>query len=63
MRANSGFEINDLIDDAVNNAVARRNEVLPSLSDEETQKVAGGAQTVVLGIVINPLTVILGIII
>lgn len=38
-------EINDLIGDAVNNAVARRHQVIDSqdaLSDEEAANVAGG---------------------
>lgn len=41
--------INDLIDDAVNNAVARRHQVIDSqdalsaLSDEEAGRVAGGS--------------------
>ncbi|MBW4457480.1 MAG: hypothetical protein KME55_35210 [Nostoc indistinguendum CM1-VF10] len=40
--------INDLISDAVNNAVARRNQVidsqdaLPALSEEEAESIAGG---------------------
>jgi len=40
------FEINDLIDESVSNAVARRNEALDSvenLSDEEAKNVTGGA--------------------
>jgi hypothetical protein len=39
------LEINDLIDDAVNNAVARRSEFLGSddtLSDQESANIAGG---------------------
>ncbi|MDM9585299.1 MULTISPECIES: hypothetical protein [unclassified Nostoc] len=45
---NSQIEISDLIDDAVKNAVTRRNEVLNSeeaflsMSDEEAKNVAGG---------------------
>ncbi|BAZ49524.1 hypothetical protein NIES4103_21360 [Nostoc sp. NIES-4103] len=45
---NSQIEINDLIDDAVKNAVARRNEALDSeeallsMSDAEAKSVAGG---------------------
>lgn len=41
-------EINDLIDDAVNNAVVRRNQVIDSqdalsaLSDEQAGSIAGG---------------------
>ncbi|MFM6225486.1 MAG: hypothetical protein ACKPDM_34880, partial [Dolichospermum sp.] len=40
---NHRLEINDLIDSAVNNAVARRNEALASVSDEEAKNVSGGA--------------------
>lgn len=45
---NSQVEINDLIDDAVNNALARRNEALGSedallaVSEEEAKNIAGG---------------------
>ncbi|MEH2324604.1 MAG: hypothetical protein V7K32_13720 [Nostoc sp.] len=45
---NNQIEINDLIDDAVKNAVTRRNEVFDSeeallaMSDEEAKSVAGG---------------------
>ncbi|MCC5647555.1 hypothetical protein LC607_32535 [Nostoc sp. CHAB 5824] len=42
---NGQIEVNDLIDDAVKNAVARRNQGLGSedaLSDEEMKSVAGG---------------------
>ncbi|MHC5773024.1 hypothetical protein [Nostoc sp.] len=42
---NGQLEINDLIDDAVKNAVERRNQGLDSedaLSDEEMKNVAGG---------------------
>ncbi|MEH2450676.1 hypothetical protein [Nostoc sp.] len=64
---NSQIEINDLIDDAVKNAVARRNQGLDSentLSDEEAKSVAGGVSELVpiilgnfpisTGIVANP---------
>ncbi|MFW9262721.1 hypothetical protein A4S05_16960 [Nostoc sp. KVJ20] len=50
---NSQIEISDLIDDAVKNAVARRNEVLDSeetllsMSDEEARSVAGGVSKLV----------------
>ena len=46
--SNIQLEINNLIDDAVNNAVARRNpdqdseDALLTLSDEEMANVAGG---------------------
>ena len=39
---NHRLEINDLIDSAVNKAVARRNEALASVSDEEAKNVSGG---------------------
>jgi hypothetical protein len=39
---NHRLEINDLIDSAVNNAVARRNEALSSVSNEEAKNVSGG---------------------
>lgn len=42
---NHRLEINDLIDSAVNNAVARRNEALASVSDEEAKNVSGGIAT------------------
>jgi len=55
------FEINDLIDESVSNAVARRNEALDSvenLSDEEAKNVTGGAsiavKPIVLGIIVRP---------
>lgn len=49
---NSQLEINDLIDDAVNNAVARRNQVmdlkdtLSVMSNEEAVGVTGGQKSV-----------------
>ena len=64
---NSQIEINDLIDDAVKNAVARRHEVLDSeeallsMSDAEAKSVAGGAYSVfferpfIYGIIIDPI--------
>ncbi|MFN6559371.1 MAG: hypothetical protein RMY28_006135 [Nostoc sp. ChiSLP01] len=45
---NNQIEIHDLIDEAVNNALARRNQVqdtsegLSSLSDEEAANIVGG---------------------
>ncbi|MEH1892794.1 MAG: hypothetical protein V7K92_26225 [Nostoc sp.] len=66
---NGQIEINDLIDDAVKNAVARRNQGLDLenvLSDEEAKSVAGRISPLVvptlvgkfpiitLGIVANP---------
>jgi len=43
MKANNRFAINDLIDNAVSNAVARRNEALSTVSNEESEKVIGGS--------------------
>ncbi len=67
---NSQIEIDDLIDDAVKNAVTRRNKVLDSeeallsMSEEEAKTVAGGVLSVdiisyklphiIIGIVANP---------
>ncbi|MDB9319550.1 MULTISPECIES: hypothetical protein [Cyanophyceae] len=45
MNNKHNLEINDLIDNAVNNALERRNEALESLSDlsdEEIKNVSGG---------------------
>lgn len=44
---NSQIEINDLIDDAVTNALTRRGlvESLPALSNEETAGITGGFST------------------
>ncbi|MEA5603407.1 hypothetical protein [Nostoc sp. UHCC 0252] len=58
------LEINNLIDDAVNNAVARRNPVedsedaLQSLSNEEIANVAGGIglkYPIIVGLIALPL--------
>lgn len=52
-------EINDLIDDAVNNAVFRRKEIIDSedalstLSDREAGSIAGGV-TVAGGVIRHP---------
>ncbi|MEH1819596.1 MAG: hypothetical protein V7L22_03095 [Nostoc sp.] len=64
---NIQIEINDLIDDAVKNAVTRRNEALNSeeslllISDEEAKSVAGGESKlvpIILGkIFIPPITI------
>jgi hypothetical protein len=59
---NHQLEINDLIDETVNNAVARRNDALDTtenLSDEETKNITGGASLsirfpIVLGIIYYP---------
>ncbi|MEH2237028.1 hypothetical protein [Nostoc sp.] len=60
---NGQLEINDLIDDAVKNAVERRNQGLDSedaLSDEEMKSVAGGITSnvikppILIGIVAYP---------
>ncbi|BAY64482.1 hypothetical protein NIES22_45800 [Calothrix brevissima NIES-22] len=56
-QCNSQFEINDLIDDAVNNALARRSEALIiTLSDEEANSISGGTSinTIVHGVIIKP---------
>ena len=58
---NHRLEINDLIDSAVNDAVARRNEALASVSDEEAKKVSGGIA--IAAIPIKPIPIICGIII
>lgn len=60
MKANNRLEINDLIDDAVNNALARRNEALASVSDDEAKNIAGGAlsKAIITGkIAIPPITI------
>ncbi|MFM6819275.1 MAG: hypothetical protein ACKPKB_24260 [Dolichospermum sp.] len=60
---NHRLEINDLIDSAVNNAVARRNEALASVSDEEAKNVSGGAiiqlqlRPIWFGIIFKPRTI------
>ncbi len=63
---NIQIEINDLIDDAVKNAVTRRNEVLNSeeallsMSDEEAKSVSGGESKlvpIILGKVFIPITI------
>ncbi|MEH2178227.1 hypothetical protein [Nostoc sp.] len=59
--SNIQLEINNLIDDAVNNALARRNPVensedgLLTLSDEEMANVAGGLATNAISIVKEPI--------
>lgn len=59
---NGHLEINNLIDDAVNNAVARRNQgldsedALSSVSDEEAKSVAGGLiakPPIIIGLIIT----------
>jgi hypothetical protein len=45
MKAKNSLEINDLIDDAVNNALARRNEALVDISDAEVENITGGITT------------------
>ena len=52
-------EINDLIHDAVNNAIARRGATdspddFLALSEEEATRVAGGLQATIHGVIINP---------
>nr|AVH79668.1 hypothetical protein [Desmonostoc muscorum PCC 7121] len=50
-KCNNQIEIHDLIDEAVNNALARRNHVidanegLSNLSSEEAGNIVGGAST------------------
>jgi lactobin A/cerein 7B family class IIb bacteriocin len=56
----SSVEINDLIEDAVSNALARRNDCLSDMTDEEVKNVAGGVTTV-LGVIIK-LPITLGLI-
>ncbi len=52
----SEIEINDLIGDAVNNALARRHETFSVISPEEENNVVGGALSsgVIHGVIINP---------
>ncbi|OUL25697.1 hypothetical protein [Nostoc sp. 106C] len=66
---NGHLEINSLIDDAVNNAIARRNQglvsedALAAVSDEEAKNVAGGlaSTTTTIGLIAKP-PIIVGII-
>nr|AVH79554.1 hypothetical protein [Stigonema sp. PCC 9446] len=73
---NGQFEITDIIDDAINNALVRRNQAIDSqdalsaLSDEEAAKVAGGqnvavckiVQPIIIGLIANiPNTAIVSI--
>ena len=55
-RSQSEIEINDLIGDAVNNALARRHESFSAISPEEENNVVGGAlpSHVIHGVIINP---------
>ncbi|MGH1395034.1 MAG: hypothetical protein ACRAVC_13540 [Trichormus sp.] len=49
---NNQIEINDLIDAAVSDAIARRNgnyEALPELSTEDAENVTGGIGSIVIG--------------
>ncbi|WP_445635832.1 Type 2 lantibiotic [Nostoc sp. DSM 114161] len=52
---NNQVEIHDLLDEAVNNALARRNQLqdtsqgLSSLSDEEAANIVGGIQPAIAG--------------
>ena len=54
---NGHLEINSLIDDAVNNAIARRNQGLDSedalldVSAEEAKNVAGGLASTTIGLI------------
>ncbi len=58
---NHQMEINDLIDDAILNAVTRR-ELVETLSDDEAAKVAGGltAETTKIAVSIKPEIIIAG---
>ena len=64
--SNIQFEINNLIDNAVNNAVARRNlnqdleDALLTLSDEEMANVAGGFTTVASASLVKNVPIIAG---
>lgn len=55
----SQVEINDLIDDAVKNAVARRNQAMDSedalsaLSGEEAKSIAGGGGSTLMGMYLD----------
>jgi hypothetical protein len=55
------LEINDLIDDAVSNAIARRSELVgleDTLSDEESASIAGGiAEIPVIGVLDLPIII------
>ncbi|WP_071190180.1 hypothetical protein [Trichormus sp. NMC-1] len=58
MKAKNSLEINDLIDDAVNNALARRNEALVDISDAEGKNITGGITTGRISIKFQPPIVI-----
>jgi hypothetical protein len=60
-KSNHQMEINDLIDDAITNAVTRR-ELVETLSDEESAGVAGGltAETTKVARIIKPDIIIAG---
>ncbi|MEH2205410.1 MAG: hypothetical protein V7K53_15230 [Nostoc sp.] len=64
--SNIQFEVNNLIDNAVNNAVARRNrnqdleDALLTLSDEEMANVAGGFTTVASASLVKNVPIIAG---
>jgi hypothetical protein len=57
----SQIEINDLIDEAVKNAVARRNEALNSeeallsVSDAEAKSISGGISSVDTSVILCPI--------
>ena len=62
---NGQIEINDLIDDAVKNAVARRNQGLDlenALSDEEAKSVAGGISPLMVPIILGKFPISTGIV-
>ena len=54
---NHRLEINDLIDSAVNNAVARRKEALASVSNEEAKNVSGGKAAITTSGKIPPIII------
>ncbi|NMG22069.1 hypothetical protein [Brasilonema bromeliae] len=61
INSNGRFEINDLIDDAVKNAVARRSQVIDSedallvLAETEAQSIIGGAAAAISESKVSPL--------
>ncbi len=57
MKANNKFEINDLIDNAISNAVARRNTALSTVSEEEAKNITGGISSPVILGIFPPITI------
>lgn len=60
-KSNRQIQINDLIDDAINNAIARRQDGLSELTDEQAGDIAGGLASASTKI-INPGIITVGII-